>query len=95
MVSFERGEAVVLSITIKTPAGVLTDPATSTKITVTDPGGTAVIDAVSMDQDSTGTYHYDYPSADDALEGEYDVLYVAVNNSRTTKHKDKFEIAAA
>lgn len=92
MASFEREETVVCSITVKDSSGAATDPSTSMNIVITDPEGTEVVASTTMDNDSTGAYHYDYTSASTAVKGRYDVLYVATNGSRVTRHRDTFEI---
>jgi hypothetical protein len=66
------------------------------KITVTDKkAGTVVVDAQTMTEDSTGTYHYDYTPASTVSLGIYTVLYTAVHATKTSKCKDHFRIAEA
>jgi uncharacterized protein YfaS (alpha-2-macroglobulin family) len=92
MKSFQRAETVVCSILIKTAALVLTDPATSIKIDITNPVGTSVVTATAMTKDTTGTYHYDYSPASDAVLGTYKVKYTAVDGTRTTIQNDTFSL---
>jgi len=90
MANFQRAETVVCSILIKTTAEVLTDPATSIKIDITNSIGTAVVTATAMTRDSAGTYHYDYQPAADALKGIYHVKYTATDGTRITIQNDSF-----
>jgi hypothetical protein len=92
MKSFQRAETVICSITIKTAALVLTDPATSTKIDITNPIGTSVVTATAMTRDSAGTFHYDYAPAVDATLGIYKVKYTAIDATRTTIQNDSFSL---
>ncbi len=89
MNTFERGETIICSIII-TAEGIAVDPATSIKISITDPLFVKVVDDEAMVKDSTGHYHYDYTSAIDAAEKEYTVEYTAVDSARTTKQRDYF-----
>jgi len=89
---FEIGETIICSIEIKTAAGVLTDPATSIKITIEDPAGVKVVDDVAMTNDGVGLDHYDYTSAGTAQVGTYTIWYIAIDGARTTKQKDTFEL---
>jgi len=91
MANFEREETVVCSITVKS-AGSLKNPATSMKITIKDPAGTAVVNGTTMTLDSTGAYHSDYTSTASSVKGRYEVLYVADDSSRITRHRDHFFI---
>lgn len=92
---FENGETIICSCSV-TILGALTNPSTSMKITITEKKtSTAVVDGVAMTNDSVGIYHYDYAPAVSANTGIYNVTYVAVNGTRTTKGKDSFRIAEA
>lgn len=90
--AFQRAETVVCSILVKTTAGVLVDPATSMKIDITNPVGTSVVTATAMTKDSTGTYHYDYQPASDAVLGTYNVKYTATDGTRITIQRDNFSL---
>jgi uncharacterized protein YfaS (alpha-2-macroglobulin family) len=90
---FQRNETVICSITVKTAAGVLTDPITSVTITITNPAGTAIVTSANMTKDSTGTYHYDYNPVVDAALGNYDVHYIATDGSRITIQDDNFSLS--
>ena len=95
MAKFDVGETAVCSIEVRDMDGVLKNPATSMTITITNPSGTKVVDTQSMGTpDSTGKYHYDYTSAESAIAGEYNVLYVATDGSRIAKQTDKFQLEA-
>lgn len=60
MSSFETGETVVLKGTTKDEDGVLVTPAVSTKITVLDPAGTAVVNGQSVTFSGVGEWYYRY-----------------------------------
>ena len=90
MATFQIGETVICSITVKNDAGVLTDPASSMKITITDPRGNTVVASQDMVKDSTGMYHYDYLVA--SAIRKYTVIYTATDGSRITIVTDSFEV---
>jgi len=87
---FQRAETVICSALVKTTAGVLTTPATSMTITISDPVGTAVIAGANMTLDAVGTYHYDFAPAATATLGIYLVRYVATDGTRKTIQDDSF-----
>jgi uncharacterized protein YfaS (alpha-2-macroglobulin family) len=87
---FERAETVICSILVKTTAGVLTNPATSMKIQVTEPSGIIVVTDTAMTNDTTGTYHYDFVPTVSSQLGLYKVRYTAVDGTRTTIQDDSF-----
>jgi len=87
---FQNPETVICSISLtRTDTGAPIDPSTSIKITITDPTGTSVVNAVAMTKDSTGQYHYDF-NPNQAVPGNYKVVYTAVNGLRTTVQNDNF-----
>jgi hypothetical protein len=96
--SFQRAETVICAIRVATGADVLTQPATSMTITITNPVGTAVNTATAMTYDAvpvvvdgvTCNYHYDYQPASDAVLGKYTVLYTATDGTRITNLRDYF-----
>lgn len=73
MATFHLGETVVIKGTIKDESAVLVTPATSTKITITDPAGTAVVDDIAVTFDTVGTFRYTYTPAAGAVLGAYHV----------------------
>lgn len=73
MATFHLGETVVIKGTIKDESAVLVTPATSTKITITDPAGTAVVNGVAVTFDAVGTFRYTYTPAAGAVLGAYHV----------------------
>lgn len=85
---FEVGETIIISTEIRTSAGVLTTPATSTKITILDPFSNVVANAATMTEDSTGQFHYDYTIAAD--KGTYTWTITATDGTRITKQKGEF-----
>ena len=93
MATFQRGETIVCSITVKDSDGTLTSPATSTKITITDKQGIAVVDNQAMTNtgDATGYFHYDYGTTT-ALRGDYKVRYTATDGTRITIEDDSFHL---
>lgn len=79
MPTFESGEAVVLRGTTKDESGVLVTPAVSTKITILNPSGTAVV----TDQDVTfiavGTWEYLYEPSGTIVKGAYHARVKAID----------------
>lgn len=93
MANFQRQETVICEMLVKTVTGGLTSPSTSMKITITDPVGAIVVNSQPMVKDAEGTYHYDYNPAGNAVSGYYQVLYVAIDGTRTTVQEDNFLLA--
>ena len=93
MATFDRGETVICSATVKTTAGVLYDPADSMKITITNYINSIEVDDQAMTKDSTGEYHYDWTSLATADKGTYTAIYKATDGTRITIQKDIFEVA--
>ncbi len=79
MATFQKTETVVIKGTIKDEDGVLTTPATTTVITITDPAGTAVKDAQAVTFDTVGTFRYLYTPAADPVLGVYHVRVIATD----------------
>lgn len=90
MAKFERQETVVLSIEVTDADGTKTNPATTMNITITDPAGTAQANDTEMANDTTGEFHYDFTAGSTGMLGRYDVLYIATDGSRVTRHRDTF-----
>lgn len=89
--SFQRAETIICSITVRTAAGVLTDPATSMKIDIINPAGVSVVTDTAMTDDAgAGVFHYDYQPAADAMLGTYHVKYTATDATRITIQTDDF-----
>ncbi len=88
MNTFDLGETVICSITVKTAAGVLATPATSMTITITNPYGIAVVSAQNMTVDGVGLFHYDYTPT--VLRGPYVIAYTATDGTRVTEQADGF-----
>lgn len=89
--TLEIGEATKRKIEVKTAAGVLENPTTMT-ISIWKPDGTLHVDAVAMDNDSTGVYHYWYTVSDQV--GTYKILYEATTGGKISKQRDEFEVVA-
>jgi uncharacterized protein YfaS (alpha-2-macroglobulin family) len=81
MASFQRDETVVIKGTIKDENLVLTTPATSTLITITDPAGTEVTADQAVTFDSVGTFRYLYVPSATAVLGAYHVRVKATHNA--------------
>ena len=70
--AFQRGETIVCKIEVRNAeTGNLTDPVTSTKITIVDPAGdpamnsgTVAVTGVVMDNDGVGLFHYNFTPND-------------------------------
>ena len=86
--SLEVGEATKRKIEVKTTAGVLEDPTTTT-ISIWKPDGSLDIDAVAMTNDGTGLFHYWYTVSNQV--GTHKILYEATTGGKTSKQRDEFE----
>ena len=93
MATYEIGEHVICSITVKDSSDALQDPVTSMNIVInrTDGNSEEVISSTAMTNDSTGTYHYDFASAGKAR-GGYEAVYTATDGTRITIERDKFNL---
>lgn len=81
-------EDIKLTVESRTTAGVLED-ATTMKITIWKPDGSAHVDAVTMDHDATGKYSYWYTVSDQV--GVHNILYEDTTATHLTKQRDSFE----
>lgn len=89
--TFQINETVICSAEVRTYLGVLTDPATSMKITITDPAGVVLVNDVAMTKDTgTGLYHYDFNPSPTASRGSYNIKYTATDGVRITIQRDSF-----
>ena len=84
MAQFQRGETIVIKGTIKDSDKVLTTPATSTKITITDSEGVVVVEPTNVTFDSIGIWKYLYDPDDAAPAGAYHVRVTAEDGTRTS-----------
>ena len=88
-----QGSTVIPKLTIKDADGVLFDPDTSTKITITEKDSeTEVVSDQDMTQVSTGIYTYDWKSPANATIDRYCIEYTTIDGTRTTKLKDAFNL---
>ena len=90
MVTFQKGETVILLLTVYID-DVKTDP-DSAKVTIRDPDGIIVVDGESMTKVELGEYSYDYTIPLDAKTGYFIVSYAATSGVRTTIVTDKFYV---
>lgn len=79
MATFQEAETIVIKGTIKDEDGVLTTPATTTKITITDPAGTEVKAAQAVTFDAIGVFRYLYTPASDPVLGAHHVRIIATD----------------
>lgn len=79
MATFQASETIVIKGTIKDEGAVLVTPATSTKITITDPAGTVVVNDLAVTFDAVGTFRYLYTPAADPVVGAYHVRVEATD----------------
>ena len=80
MATFQETETVVIKGNIKDEDGVLVTPATSTKITITDPAGTKVKDAQDVTFDAIGTFRYTYTPDASPVIGVYHVRITSTDS---------------
>ena len=82
MATFQKTETIVIKGTIKDESAVLVTPATSSKITITDPAGTKVKEDQALTFDAVGTFRYLYtPDASPVL-GAYHIRVTADDAGR-------------
>ncbi len=90
--TFDIGETVVCSITVKDSDGTAQDPVTSMNIEISQitPSYSAVITSTAMTDDTgTGNYHYDCQTSGYGA-GTYEIKYTATDGTRITIQKDTF-----
>lgn len=90
--TFQMGETVICSVTVKDSDGNLADPSTSMKITITDNRNGLEVDDQDMTKDSTGQYHYDWQTAGVDLTGVYDISFKATDGTRISIAKTSVEL---
>lgn len=90
MATFQETETVVIKGTVKDEDGVLVTPGTSSKITITDPAGTAVKDNQDVTFDSIGIFRYLYTPDSDPVLGAYHVRVIATDSSRLSVTDSQF-----
>lgn len=93
MARVNAGEAVVISLSIKTIShlnnvGALVNPSTPPIISITDPNDELVVDEETMTFDSTGIYYYNY--ATPSIYGRYKIVFSVTDGTLITKHNDYF-----
>jgi len=92
MATYQIGEHVICSITVKDEDGDLQDAATSMSIEVYKSSNNASLQAsTSMDNDGTGLYHKDIATST-GEKGDYTIKYTAVDGARTTIQTDTFTL---
>lgn len=91
-VGFNKGETAIISVEIRNGVGVLTTPAVSTTVKITDPSGTVVVNNVAMSNDGAGLFHYDYAVGANATLGLYRVRITATDTSRVSIEDSTFTV---
>ena len=90
MATFQVTETVTIDGTIKDNNGDLTTPATSTKITITDSGGTKVVDNLTVSFSSLGIWQYLYTPASNAVLGAHHVRVIGTDGARVSIKDSQF-----
>lgn len=90
MTTFQRAETIVIKGTIKDETDTLITPATSTKVTVTDPIGSAVVLEDDVSFDSVGIWKYIYTPDADAVAGAYHVRITGIDGNRSSITDSQF-----
>ena len=90
--TFQIGETVICSITVRDADGNLVDPSTSMKITITDSQKSVKVNDQAMINDSKGEYHYDFDTSSLSLAGIYTVTYKATDGSRISIEESTIEL---
>lgn len=96
--TFQRAETVICRASVKNDSDVLTSPATSFTIDITNSLGVPAVTAAAMVLDNPAividgvsyNYHYDFIPAADAALGNYKVKYTATDGTRVTIQSDSF-----
>ncbi len=94
MTTFDLGETVICSITVKDSSGTLQDPATSMNIVIDriSPNFLNIISSTAMTNNAgDGAYHYDFDTSSMVV-GDYKITYIATDGTRITKHTDTFKL---
>lgn len=89
--TFQKGETVVISATIRDPDGKLFSPDTGVFVEVRTESGKTVIEETPATETSTGVYTADIQT-DEFKDGEYIVIFKAVDGSRIAIDWDRFRI---
>lgn len=90
MATFQITETVTLKGTVKDDNGDLVTPATSTKITITDPVGIKVVNNLAVTFNSVGTWQYLYTPDSSAVAGAYHVRVTGVDGARVSIKDSQF-----
>lgn len=90
MAIFQRNETLVHKITFRNDSGTLVSPTTA-KITITNPCGVVVVDAVDMTEESTGKYQYSYLIPADSKYGRY-LISVSATDVIVSVFDDSFVV---
>jgi hypothetical protein len=74
--------------------GVLVDPTTSIKLTLADPAGTVMVNALDMtkDGDNTGIYDYYYTTLVDCVEGWWNGEVWTVDGDKSSSASFSVEV---
>lgn len=93
MDTFRVGTTIICDILVKDDDGALQDAATTMKIKIDKNDGNfeVILALTNMDNDSTGTYHYDFQTAGKDR-GQYIILYVATDGSRLSYEPALFKL---
>ena len=90
MATFQVLETVTIKGTIKDGDGDFTTPATSTKITVTDPDGTKVVEDIAVTFNSIGVWQYLYTPIAAAVIGAYHIRITGIDSARISIKDSQF-----
>ena len=71
---YERKDNYLFHVTLRDSITRATGTPSTCSVTISDPCGATLIDAVSMTSDGSGVYHYDYSIPAAAVYGEYEVV---------------------
>uniref|UniRef100_A0A6M3K518 Uncharacterized protein n=1 Tax=viral metagenome TaxID=1070528 RepID=A0A6M3K518_9ZZZZ len=95
MATYQIGETVICSITVKDSDGALQNAATSMNVAISRyfPAASIIVAGTTAmtGGGSAGAYSYDFASAGN-IAGKYRITYTAVDGTRTTIQDDEFEL---
>lgn len=90
MAVYERSETYVHRITIRNNQSQATDPS-AVSLTITDPCGLVLVNALAMTKESVGNYRYYYNIESTATYGKYSTLMIStVTTGEQTRVQDEF-----
>ncbi len=89
--NFNAGDSIRITLTIK-KEGVLFDPDTFRKITITHYSKGVVVNNITMDYVSQGVYRYDWITTSETYIGSYVISFKVQDGDYTTIKEDAVKV---